>query len=114
MYKTLRILSDTCGIEPHYTDARGKTHHTDPETSRRILESKGIRIPYDRMQVNPQVLVVSTDNLPERLTVYFTEKVNDSDLTSPTGTVRISESTGTLQASEYASWIRPCVGWSRR
>ena len=102
MYKTLRILSDTCGIEPHYTDARGKTHHTDPETSRRILESKGIRIPYDRMQVNPQVLVVSTDNLPERLTVYFTEKVNDSDLTSPTGTVRISESTGTLQASEYA------------
>ncbi|MGO9572632.1 MAG: 4-alpha-glucanotransferase [Desulfomonilaceae bacterium] len=102
MYKTLRILSDACGIEPHYIDATGRIRHTDPETARGVLESKGISIPLDRMQLNPQVLVVSTDDLPDRCTVYFTGKVNESDSVSPTATIRISESYGALQEAEYS------------
>jgi 4-alpha-glucanotransferase len=102
MFKTLRILSDACGIEPDYIDARGKTHHTDPEMARRVLESKGISVPRERMQLNPQVLVVSTNDLPDKCTVYFNKKFADSDLTSPQGTLRISEDQGALQTTEYA------------
>src|SRR5512141_951854 len=101
MHRTLRILSDACGIEPHYFDAAGKVRHTDPETARRILESKGICIPRDRVELNPQVLVVSTDNLPDRHTVYFAGKIRQSDLASPTGTVRISEADSAMQEIEY-------------
>ncbi len=101
MHKTLRILSDACGIEPHYFDAAGKVRHTDPETARRILESKGICIPRDRVELNPQVLVVSTDNLPDRHTVHFAGKIRQSDLASPTGTVRILEADRAMQEIEH-------------
>src|SRR5271157_41132 len=101
MYKILRILSDACGIEPHYIDAAGEVRHTDPETARRILESKGICIPRDRVELNPQVLVVSTDDLPDRYTVYFAGKIRQSDLASPTCTVRISEVDRAMQEIEH-------------
>jgi 4-alpha-glucanotransferase len=102
MYKTLKILSDACGIEPYYFDATGKIHRTDPETARRVLESKDISVPLERMQLNPQVLVVSTNDLPDKCMVYFTEKIEESDLASPQGTIKISEAGGTLQGREYA------------
>jgi len=101
MYKILRILSDAFGIEPHYTDASGKTRHTDPETARRILESKGISIPRDRMELNPQVLVASTDNLPDMYTVYFSGSIRQSDLASPIGRVRISGADRATQEIEH-------------
>jgi len=101
MYKILRILSDACGIEPHYIDAAGEVRHTDPETARRILESKGICIPRDRVELNPQVLVVSADDLPDRYTVYFAGKIRQSDLASPTCTVRISEVDRAMQEIEH-------------
>jgi 4-alpha-glucanotransferase len=101
MLKTLKILSNACGIEPHYFDATGKIRYTDPETARRVLESKGISIPRERLQLNPQVLVLSSNELPERCTVYFAEKIIESDLASPEGTVRISGLDEAMQGIEF-------------
>ena len=63
IYEALRILSDAFGIEHEYVDNWGKTHQIAPETVRQILKIKGIKIFPERMNLNPQVTVVSTDNV---------------------------------------------------
>jgi 4-alpha-glucanotransferase len=98
IYEALKILGTTFGIEREYTDNWGKTHLTDFETARRILEIKGIKIDPARMNLNPQVMVVCTDKLPDRCSIFIEETTDHGPLA---GTVRISEAKGGEFAREY-------------
>ena len=88
IYEALRILGTTFGIEREYTDNWGNTHPTDFETARRILEIKGVKIDPARMNLNPQVMVVSTDKLPDRCSIFIEGTAAHESLE---GSVRISE-----------------------
>ncbi len=101
-YKCLRVLSEVSGIETTYADMFGKVHHTDPETARRILEAKGICIPPERLRLDPQVLVVSADDLPDSCTVYFIGNIGEAQAASPIGSVRISDARSAVQGTELA------------
>ena len=90
IYEALRILSDAFGIEHEYVDNWGKTHQIAPETIRQILKIKGVEISPERMNLNPQVTVVSTDNIPDRCSIFIESTSNFDDHGSQEGTVVIS------------------------
>ncbi|MEI7449455.1 MAG: hypothetical protein WCJ75_07500, partial [Desulfomonile sp.] len=70
-YDALKVLANTFGIEPQYTDNQGKVHRTDTVTARKILEVKGVQFDTHRMNLNPQVLVISTDDFPSHFSMYL-------------------------------------------
>lgn len=91
-YHTLRILSDAFGIEPEFMDNWGRIFRTDAETARSILMARGVTIDSDLMRLNPQVLVVSDDALPESLSVLFpAPRRKETRSETVTGTVRFTE-----------------------
>ncbi|MGB6066488.1 MAG: 4-alpha-glucanotransferase [Desulfomonilaceae bacterium] len=102
MHKCLRVLSEASGVEATYADMFGNVHYTDPETARRILEAKGIIIPREPLRLDPQVLVVSADNLPDRCTVYFSGNIAEGSAASQMGSVRISYADGAVPGIELA------------
>ena len=94
IYEALRILSDAFGIEHEYVDNWGKTHQIAPETVRQILNIKGIKILPERMNLNPQVTVVSTDNIQQRCSIFIESTSNFDDHESHEGTITISHAKG--------------------
>jgi 4-alpha-glucanotransferase len=75
----LTVIAEAFGIEPEYVDNSGQVHVTAPETALKILRAKGVRI--DRAVAEPQseILVASTDNLPERWVASFDTVVQTVD-----------------------------------
>ena len=94
IYEALRILSEAFGIEHEYVDNWGKTHQIAPETVRQILNIKGIKIIPERMNLNPQVTVVSTDKLPDRCSIFIGSTSNYDDHELQEGTIIISHAKG--------------------
>ncbi len=94
IYQALRILSEAFGIEHEYVDNWGKTHKIASETVRQILEIKGVKIVPERMNLNPQVTVVSTDNLPHRCPIFIGPRPNFEDDESREGKIIISHAKG--------------------
>jgi len=66
-----RILAETFGLVPEYTDNWGKPHRTDPETAGRFLEAKGVHLDPELAAPVPEVLVVSSDGRPDRSSFHF-------------------------------------------
>ncbi len=94
IYEALRILSEAFGIEHEYLDNWGKTHRIAPETVRQILKIKGVKITPERMNLNPQVTVVSTDNLPDRCSIFIEAASDHNDDELQEGTISISHANG--------------------
>ncbi len=63
--KAIITLSRTFGIEPEYTDARGRPHRTSLNTARRILEAKGVFLDTENLPGRPSTLVIADGELPE-------------------------------------------------
>lgn len=102
IYRPLRILGEAFGIEAQYIDNWGKIRRTDPKTAARILRAKGVCISPDHLALDPQVLVVSIEDLPPRWTIYLTESVTEEGLSSPAGNARIIEAEGRFSDREYS------------
>jgi len=101
IHEVLRVLGNAFGIEPDYSDTWGKIHRTDPETARRILEAKGVKIASDRMHLNPQVVVVCANNLPERCSIYLEKRIDHPNFNSLQGTIRIIDTKKRMLVSQY-------------
>ncbi|MEW6350539.1 MAG: 4-alpha-glucanotransferase [Thermodesulfobacteriota bacterium] len=69
MGDTIVRLAQACGVEPVYYDNWGKPHHTDPDTAKMILASKGISLDPARVSRGAQVLVASIGELPETFSI---------------------------------------------
>ena len=101
-YNTWQVLGQTVGIEPQYTDNWGRIHYTDPRTATRILEAKGIFINEDRTQLNPQVCVVSADNLPDGVRICFHSRLNATQFEKAAGSVTLREKNQLIPEARYA------------
>ncbi len=91
-YNTWQILGQAVGIEPTYRDNWGRIHYTDPRTATRILETKGILVSAERTELNPQVLVVSADKVPDAVHICFHTRLNATQLEKATGAITLIES----------------------
>lgn len=100
-YHALRILSDTFGIEPEFMDNWGRVFLTDAETARLILVARGITVDPDLMNLNPQILVVSSGELPQSLSVLFLPPCLKKTATPLQGTVNLKEVEARTQDSTY-------------
>lgn len=101
-YDALKILANAFGIEPQYTDNQGKIHRTDTVTARKILEVKGVHFDTHRMNLNPQVLVVSTDDFPSHFSMYLEGWPDDTLIDAPLGTVIMRESLDRITEQKYS------------
>jgi 4-alpha-glucanotransferase len=101
-YNTWQILGQAVGIEPHYTDNWGRIHYTDPRIALRILETKGIAISADRTQLNPQVLVVSADDMPDTMQIVFHTRLNPTRLEKAAGSLTLTERDGRTPEAHHA------------
>ncbi len=117
MNDILGSLAEALGIEAEYTDNWGRLSRTAPETALKILEAKGVRIDWDRMEESSQVLVVSSDQLPERCSIYLGAGTQDRPSSSPQGTLILTEVDGrspdlvySLESDQVAVSCGGCSG----
>ncbi len=105
MRDTIVRLAQTCGVEPFYTDNWGKRHYTDPNTAKTILEAKGITVDPARLRQSAQVLVVSTDELPETCSIRLFRNETTQDLMLGPGPVnlKVHHDSG----SDRTFWLEP-------
>ncbi len=102
-YRALQILAENFGIEPEFKDNWGRVFRTDPETARRILMARGVTIDPDLMKLNPQVVVVSDDSLPESWSILFPRSRQKETKSRPLpGTVRFTEVDARTEESVYS------------
>lgn len=102
-YRALQILSETFGIEPEFMDNWGRIFRTDPETARSILMARGVTIDPGLMELNPQVIVVSDDSLPESWSILFPQLRQKEAKSEPlSGTVKFKEVDAGTEESVWA------------
>ena len=101
-HKTLQILADTLGVEPKYIDNWGKVFRTDHKTALQVLRAKGLLLDPRRLELEPQVLVVSRDELPALISLYFRGKRLEATDASAQSTVSVSEVEGRLPDQRYS------------
>ncbi|MBI4965279.1 MAG: 4-alpha-glucanotransferase [Desulfomonile tiedjei] len=102
IYQALRTVGEIFGIEAQYIDTWGKVRRTDPKTAARVLKAKGLTISTEQLALDPQVVVVSIDDLPSRCSVYLAERITDEALASPVGQITVSGGEGTSLYHEYS------------
>jgi len=100
-HAALRHLEESLGIEAEYTDVFGKLHRTSPETAARILEAKGIGIRSALLSLDPSIMVISSDQLPSSVSIYF-QPLAEDEPGEPGGLIRIQECSGRFGRQEYA------------
>jgi 4-alpha-glucanotransferase len=71
IHLALKSLWEKIGIEPNYTDNRGKTSFTDWTTALRILKVKGVEVNPEIVSLDTELFVFSQINLPSHVSVFF-------------------------------------------
>ncbi len=86
---TLAVIAKAFGIEPEYVDNSGKVHITAPETALKILRAKGVRIDQSVGEPRSEILVTSTDALPDRWVANFDTVIQAVDHAPEIGPVSV-------------------------
>jgi 4-alpha-glucanotransferase len=101
-HKTLQILAEALGVEPKYTDNWGRIFRIDDRTALRLLRAKGLLVDSSRLELEPQVLVVSRADVPPQVSLYFRGERLEYAESSTQGTATVSELEGRLPDQQYS------------
>ncbi|HMK33636.1 MAG TPA: 4-alpha-glucanotransferase [Desulfomonilaceae bacterium] len=102
VHRLLRAVGDACGIEPEYSDNWGKVYRTPPDTAVQILEAKGIRIDITKLSTARRVLVMSRNEIPTRVSLYFDTALDATDPALLSGHSTVTEENGLVQEAHYS------------
>ncbi len=97
----IEYLFEIFGIEPTYRDTEGKIHYADLPILLRVLKQKGITIREDLFHESPDVMVTSSKNHPDELSIDLIGKLNTSSEGIGGGVLTLQEQSQSIEPLRY-------------